>query len=116
MGTSIDKSEALRLLRGLEDGGMAVDDARILGENLDPVLIHVILRYLRESYPASHPAATAVLDRVVQLTRASPRIVAGSKEGESDPITAWFAKEQTFAAYRGRGAEMIERIVEKLDS
>ena len=116
MSATIDKGVALRLLRGLDAGGLASADARIIAETLDPVLIHFIVRYLRESYPASNPAATPVLDRVVTLTSAYPAIVDKAKEGERDPVSVWFEEEYSFDEFRGRGRELIEMIADKLDS
>ena len=115
MSAKVDKGEALRLLRGLEAGGLSVAEARVIAETLDPVLIHFVVRYLRESYPASHPAATAVLARVVKLTSAYPAIVAKIKEGEQDSVSVWFEAEHSFAQFRGRGRELIEIIVDKLE-
>ena len=95
---------------------MSAADARTLAERLDPVLVYVIVRYLREVYPASHPAATAVLDRVVALTTAWPELVARSTAGEHDVVSKWFVSEYSFTEFRNRGAELIELIVDKLES
>lgn len=116
MSASTDKNQAFRLLHGLEDGGLAVAEARILAADLDPVLVHVILRYLRAVYPASDPAASAVLERVVSLTSADPAIVRKAQEGEQDPVSQWFASEHTFREFRGRGRDLIDLIVDKLES
>ena len=116
MSGSTDKNQAKRLLRGLEEGGLAVAEARILAQDLDPVLVHVILRYLRAVYPASDPAASPVLERVVQLTSADPAIVRKAKEGERDPVSQWFTGDYSFANFRGRGQELIDLIVDKLES
>lgn len=116
MSATTDKGEAVRLLQGLEAGGLATADARIIAEILDPVLIHAIVKYLRQSYPASNPAARAVLDRVVQLTSAYPEIVEKAKEGEQDSVSVWFEDEHSFKEFRGRGRELIEMFVEKLES
>lgn len=116
MDDSTNKNEALRLLQGLERGTMTAVDARILAGTLDPVLVHVVLRYLREVYPASNPAASAVLDRVVALTSGSPELVAKIKDGEKDPVSAWFSTEYSFGEFRGRGAEMLDLIVDKLET
>jgi hypothetical protein len=113
---STDSERASRLLRGLEDGGLAVAEARILAQDLDPVLVHVILRYLRAAYPASDPAASAVLERVVRLTSADPAIVRKAKDGECDPVSRWFVGEHSFAEFRGRGQELLDLIVDKLES
>jgi hypothetical protein len=109
------KAEALRLLRGLEDGGMTAVAARAVAEKLDPVLLYVVVRYLRDVYPASNPAASAVLERVVALTRAWPGLVARAKQGEAEPVAKWFARDHTFREFRGRPAEMIDIVVDKLE-
>lgn len=108
-------SEAVRLLRGLENGGMTPSAARAIAEKLDPVLLYVVIRYLRDVYPASNPAASAVLERVVALTKAWPGLVARAKEGEKDPVARWFVSDQSSSDFRGKGAELIALVVEKLE-
>lgn len=95
---------------------MTSSEAALLAQDLDPVLVHVILRYLRDVYPASNPAASAVLDRVVALTSSWPGIVETSKEGEQDPVSQWFASEYAFGDFRGRGSELLDLIIDKLES
>jgi len=116
MGTSTDKNQALRLLKGLEMGGLDPTDGRILAEDLDPVLVHVIVRFLREVYPATEPAARPVLERVVALTNAYPGIVAQAQEGEADPVSGWFSGEYTFTEFRNRGETLVDLVVDKLES
>ena len=116
MSGSTDTNQALRLLRGLEEGGLANAEARILAQDLDPVLVHVILRFLRAVYPASDPAASAVLQRVVALTSSDPAIVNKAREGERDPVSQWFAGDYSYSEFRGRGEELIDLIVDKLES
>ncbi len=116
MSTSTDKNFSLSLLHGLEDGGMSTEQARSIAQELDPVLVYVIVHFLREVHPASDPAASPVLERVVKLTSAYPEIVAKSKEGEDDPVSQWFASEYAFRDFRGRGPELIDLIVDKLES
>ena len=116
MSASTDRNQALRLLRGLDEGGVDASEARVIAETLDPVLVYVIVRYLREVYPASDPAASPVLERVVALTSSNPAIVAKTRQGEQDPVSEWFASEYSFRDFRGRGAELIELIVDKLET
>ena len=109
-------AEALRLLAGLESGSIdAVDLSQLVGR-IDPVLVWGVIGYLRASYPASDPAAPAVLDRVVALTRTDPEVVAAVRAGEGDPVARWFLDTHGFAAWRGRGPQMIEELVDKLES
>jgi hypothetical protein len=59
--------------------------------------------------------ASAVLDRVVALTSAWPGLIARSKRGEQDPVAKWFVSDHSFGEFRGRGAEMISIVVDKLE-
>ena len=111
-----EQEEAERLLAGLESGMMGTDTARTLAEDLDPVLIYCIVSFLRATYPASDPAAHAVLERVVAMTGKDPAIIRNCKAGEQDPITRWFQSEYDFKDFRGRGPELIAMIVDKLES
>ncbi len=116
MSADTEKREAQRLLNGLENGGMSADDAGMIAERVDPVLVYSIVRYLRENYPASDPAATPVLERVVDLTTGNRKFIAQVKAGEEDSVSVWFADEYSFRDFRGKGAELIELIVDKLES
>jgi len=116
MNTSTDRNEAMRLLKGLEDGSVDAVDARILAEDLDPVLLYIIVRYLREVYPATDPAASPVLERVLKLTSTYPKMVEKSKAGEQDPVSRWFESESSFRDFRGRADELIELIIDKLET
>lgn len=111
-----EKEDALRLLSSMESGRISAADAVFLAEKLDPVLIYVIVTFLRAVYPASDPAAVSVLERVVQMTSKSALLIRKHKEGEQDPVSRWFESEFEYRDYKGRGPELIELIVDKLDS
>jgi hypothetical protein len=116
VNATTDKRQALRLLTGLENGGVTAADAFVMAETLDPVLVYLIVRYLRESYPATDPAATGVLERVVTLTATYTGFVEICRAGEHDPVSRWFEEEHTFRTFRGRASELIELIVDKLET
>ena len=111
-----EKEQASRLLAGLEGGSLPPADAVILAEDLDPVLVYVIVSFLRAVYPAGDRAATSVLERVVALTTASRAVIAKYRDGERDPISRWFEADYTYRDYRGRGAELVALVADKLDS
>ena len=116
MATIDERQGAARLLAGLENGGMSAVDAAIIAENIDPVLLYVIISFLRAVYPASDPAATPVLERVVRLTSGRPAVISKHREGEQDPVSHWFEDEYEYRDFRGRGSELIELIVDKLET
>ena len=111
-----ERQEATRLLAGLENGGMSPADAGVIAENIDHVLLYVIVSFLRAIYPASDPAATPVLERVVRLTSGRPVLITKHREGEEDPVSHWFEDEYEYRDFRGRGSELIELIVDKLET
>ena len=71
---------------------------------------------LRAVHPVSDPAANAILERVVRLTSGSPALIGKHREGERDPISRWFESEHGYGDFRGRGSQLIELIVDKLES
>ena len=111
-----EKTAAQRLLRGLENGGLSPAEAVVLAEDIDPVLFYVIVSFLREIHPASDPAATSVLERVVGLTSGSSVLVRRHKEGEQDPVSRWFEDEHEYRDFRGRGDDLVSVVVDKLES
>ena len=114
MFESDEHAWADRLLQGMESGRISPTEAEILAQDLDPVYIYVIVTFLRAVYPATDPAATPVLERVVKLTRGD--VVGKYKTGGQDPISKWFESEYEYAAYRGRGSEMLALVADKLES
>lgn len=112
----MSQRDAERLLSGLENGGLSSADGAILAEDIDPVLLYVIVNYVRQAYPAGDPVSQGVHQRLVELTSRSAKVIARAKEGESDPISRWFESEHAYRDFRGRGAEMIALVWEKLES
>ena len=111
-----EQQEAGRLLAGLESGAMTTEVAQMIAGDLVPVLIYFIVRFLRETYPATEPAATPVLERVVAMTSKDPTIIRNCKIGEQDPVSRWFEMDYTFKEFRNRGPELIALIVDKLNT
>ena len=116
MSPSDEKRDALRVLAGLEGGGISAADLAVLAERLDPVLVYVIVTFLRRIYPASDSVSSSVLERVVQLMSRNPAVVRKYGEGQRDPVSRWFESEQSYDDFRGRGSELVEKIADKLDS
>lgn len=116
MSATEERQDAQRLLDGIENGGLSPTAAAMLAERIDPVLVHAVVSFLRAVHPASDPAAQAVLERVVALTTASPALIRKHREGGKDPITGWFESEYEYRDFRGRGGELIDLLVEKIES
>jgi len=107
---------AKRVLDALERGTTPVADAAVFANDIDPVLVHAIITYIREVYPVSDPAGPGVMRRLVELTRTNPRLQAKHDEGARDPIIEWFRSAHDWREFRGKGVELIDLLVDKLES
>jgi hypothetical protein len=108
--------DGLRWLEGIEDGTLGTGDLYNLSQKMDPVLIHLIIKFLRKKYPSIKPEAAAVMARLVDLTSNYPEVVKQMKEAEADPVSEWFADTYNFGEFYSKPQEMLELIVEKLES
>ncbi len=108
--------DGLRWLEGIEDGTMNTGDLYILSQKMDPVLIHLVIKFLRKKYPSIKPEAAAVMARLVDLTSNYPEVVKNMKDAESDPVSEWFTDTYNFGEFYTKPGDMLELIVEKLES
>lgn len=116
MGQSTDLHVALQLLNGLENGGRPLTELAAIAEDLDPLLLYGIVSFVRTSYPATDPAASAVLERVVELSTSYAGFVVQCQEGEDDPVGVWMREEIDLHSFRGRGDGLVKLLVDKLES
>src|SRR5688500_6196598 len=104
---------ALRILEAIEGGTMKIADALDLVEEADPALVYLIFTWLRHRYRPSDPASEAVLSRLVEVSKLGS-VAAKMKEGQADPVVAWFEDEHGYGDLGSR--QFIELIVDKLES
>ncbi|MCX6111280.1 MAG: hypothetical protein NTZ90_16920 [Proteobacteria bacterium] len=116
MSFDIQKRDSLRLLTGLESGKLSSADAFNLSEELDPVVVHLVLRYLREKYPASEPSSSGVTSRLLELMSTYSQVAKRSKIGEKDSVSEWFEETYSMGEFYDKAEEMIGLIVDKLES
>jgi hypothetical protein len=107
-----EKSEALKILEGIENGTMTAVQSFQLIEQADPTLIHFIFTWLKQTY-SRHPAADAVLGRLLAVCSTYPAAAAIAKEGQADSLVEWFEEAYKYTDFGPR--EFIELIVEKLE-
>lgn len=110
-----ERRDAIELLHALENGVPAPSSAVAAAERIDPVLVYAIVSYLRAVYRASDPAASPILERVVKLTSASAAVLRKHRDGESDPVSRWFESEYEYRDFRGRGEDLIDLLIEKIE-
>jgi len=115
MDAQVQVRESLRWLDGLEAGTQSANDLFFLAEKLDPVLISLMIRYLRKKYPSAKPEAAGVLARMLELTSTYPQLVKKTREAEQDPITEWFLDTYSFADFYNKPNELVQLIVDKLE-
>ena len=114
MAFEMEKAEALRLLRAIEEGTQSTTATFQIAESQDPTLIYFIFAWLRARYPASHPAADAVLNRLGELCSRHPKVARMANEGKKDSLVEWF--EQAYGYRDFQSSEFVDLVVEKLES
>ena len=107
---------AKRILDAIERGGTPTADVAVWAQDIDPVLVHAIITHVREAYRASDPTGPGVLKRLVELTSSNPSLQARHEDGARDPIIEWFRSTYDWRSFRGRSHEMIDLLVDKLES
>lgn len=112
----LEKRESLRLLNGLESGSLSIADAYNIAEKRDPLIVYYVLRYLREKYPASAPASSGVVGRLLELTKTYDKLVKRAKDGENDSLREWFDDTYDLKSFFSHPEKLVETLIEKIES
>jgi hypothetical protein len=102
-------------LDAIENGTANAATIYKTASELDPVTVYFIFRYIREIYTPNNPAATGVMERMVELTKTYDDLVKMAKKAEKDPIREWFDDTYRVKEFQGRSHELMELIVEKIE-
>jgi hypothetical protein len=104
-----------QVLSGIEDGNMSPYDCYLILEQLDPLIIYFVLRYLREKYPHTHPQSQGVMARIIEITNTYPDIVKKAQKGEKDSLREWFDDAYNMRQFFADPEGFVELIVEKVE-
>jgi hypothetical protein len=102
-------------LDAIENGTATAATIYKTAAELDPVSVYFIFRYIREIYTPTNPAATGVMERMVELTKTYDDLVKIAKKGEKDSIREWFDDTYRMRDFQGKPHELMELIVEKIE-
>jgi hypothetical protein len=111
-----ERQESLRLLNGLESGSLSIADAYNIADKRDPLIVYFVLRYLREKYPASIPASSGVVGRIVELTKTYDKLVKKAKDGENDSLREWFDDTYDLKSFFNQPDKLVDTLIEKIES
>lgn len=109
------KREGHRFLVGLETGNVSAPDLFAISEELDPILVYFVIKYLRLVYTPSHPDAKGVTERIVELTSTYDSIVKAVKDGEKDSLNEWFDDDFNPRQFKENTEEFMDQLVEKIE-
>lgn len=110
-----EQAKCLRLIEGLEAGTLDLNIAFQLSEEIDPVLLHVALRYLREVAGADGQTGEGVNSRLLEFATSFPQAIKMAQKGEKDPILEWFNESYALNEFRSRPNDLVEILWEKID-
>jgi hypothetical protein len=100
----------------IENGTATAASIYKTASELDPVSLYFVFRYIRETYTPNNPAATGVMERMVELTRTYDDLVKRAKSGEKDSIREWFDDTYRMKDFSNKPHELMELIVDKIES
>jgi|688.fasta_scaffold341729_2 hypothetical protein len=103
-------------LDAIENGTATAASIYKTASELDPVSLYFVFRYIRETYTPNNPAATGVMERMVELTRTYDDLVKRAKSGEKDSIREWFDDTYRIKDFSSKPHELLELIVDKIES
>lgn len=107
-------NEANRLLTGIEDGVLDANDSFLIADKLDPVLVAIIVKFLRQKYK-SRPEESGIITRILEISKVYGEFVNKIQEGESDPIFEWFEETYSYRDYYSQPEKLIEVVIDKLE-
>ena len=81
-------------------------------KDADPTLVYFVFAWLRANYPASHPAADAILGRLGELCTKHPEAARIATKG-GDSLLEWFEDAYSYRDFAAD--EFIDLVVEKLE-
>lgn len=105
-------AEAMRLLKGIENGMMSAADLFGMVEETDPALLYLVITWLRRR-TAGSPNADVINGRLLELVNKNPTVSRKMTEGHADPVVQWFEDEYSYKDLSAE--EFIPLIIEKLE-
>ena len=100
-----------RFMDAIEQGTVTLADAFSISENLDPLLMYFLLKYLREKYPAEREGPSA---RLLEFLSTYPSIARLASPPKDEPMVEWFDDSYSVRSFKTR-ENFVEAIVDKLE-
>lgn len=109
--------EGVRFIIGIEDGNLPVADCYMICENLDPVLVSLMVQYIRRkcARPSARETGGGGLSRLLELTSTYPDLVTEIRKGEKDSMFQWFEDSHQYQEFFHDPEAFVHLIVEKLE-
>jgi hypothetical protein len=109
---NIDKRNVSRFMDAIEGGVVPLDDAFLLAENIDPLLLYFMLRYLKESYGRDTQGPGG---RLLQFLSTYPQMAKFAIPPKNEPMVEWFNDGYTVQSFKSRD-EYLDMIIDKMET
>ncbi len=108
---SLTKRKVYRFMDIIEEGRIPLLEGFQIAEELDPLLLYFMLRYLKETYGRETQGAG---DRLLQFLSNYPSIAKYAVAPKNEPMVEWFNDSHTVRSFKSRN-EYLEMIIDKLE-
>ena len=108
---NMTKRKVDRFMDAISEGMISLDEASITAEELDPLLLYFMLRYLKEMYGKDQQGPGG---RLLQLLSTYPSIAKLANTPKNEPMVEWFNDSYTVRSFPSRD-EYLQTIIDKLE-
>lgn len=100
-----------RFMDAVSDGMIPLEEASLIAEELDPLLVYFMLRYLKEMYGKDQQGSGG---RLLQLLSNYPVLAKLAVAPKNEPMLEWFNDSHTVHSFHSRD-EYLNTIIDKLE-
>ncbi|MBP6218645.1 MAG: hypothetical protein KA436_08670 [Oligoflexales bacterium] len=105
------KRNVYKMMDAIEGGSVPLYDAFLLAEELDPLLLYFVLRYLKETYGRDTQGPGG---RLLQFLSDYPQISKFAATPKNEPMIEWFDESYSVRSFKTR-EDYLETIIDKLE-
>lgn len=107
----LTKRNVYRFMDVIEEGRLPLAEAFQIAEELDPLLLYFVLRYLKETYGRDTQGPGG---RLLQFLSSYPTIAKFAAPPKNEPMVEWFNDSYAVRSFENREA-YLEMIIDKLE-
>lgn len=108
---NMTKRDVYRFMDAIENGMIPLEEVQVIAEEMDPLLLYFIFRYLKETYGRETQGPS---ERLLQFFARFPELAKHAKPPKGEAMVEWFDDTYTVHTFKNRDS-YIDTIIDKLE-